>query len=180
MLITEKLNNPTLGRLHKGIPSSITLRSWPQTIESSKTRKKMQLLQRYHRTSWAWKNIPMYQKNNNSYEWPPIQRSVASDGWYWGLTYLLFLSDDEAWDLLDFLRPDCLLNRGLFMSSLDLDLYRNLSFISCLILVTQFCLQSRLPAYNINKFTPSIMFLHTSSHFHWIFYRTVIYNSFSL
>ena len=27
-----------------------------------KNKEKMQLLQRYHRTSWAWKNIPMYQK----------------------------------------------------------------------------------------------------------------------
>jgi len=59
---------------------------------------------------------------------------------------LLFLSEEEAWDLLDFLRPDCLVKRGLFMSSLDLDLYKNLSLISCLILVTQFCLQSKLPA----------------------------------
>ena len=179
MLITERLNNPALGRLHKGIPSSITLRSWPQTIESLKTRKKCNC---YKDTTEPLERekYTHVSKNNNRYEWPPIQWSVASDGWYWGLTYLLFLSDDEAWDLLDFLRPDCLLNRGLFMSSLDLDLYRNLSFISCLILVTQFCLQSRLPAYNINKFTPSIMFLHTSSHFHWIFYRTVIYYSFSL
>ena len=27
-----------------------------------KNKEKMQLLQRYHRTSWAWKNTPMYQK----------------------------------------------------------------------------------------------------------------------